>query len=140
MSEALGGGISSQLCTTVISVCYASCGVTPLEDVTEIAPTISEGTFGTGDLTKTTGELPDQVWRSFADYRDAMEGTTEASDVAHFMTCLAAASAEAKFILLAEELGSVLAGHSLSPHARPTSPNLLQPLGTPIFPSPCGIN
>lgn len=38
-------------------------------------------------------EFPETAWRgAFADYRAAMIGTTEASDVAHFTTCWAAAA------------------------------------------------
>jgi hypothetical protein len=38
-------------------------------------------------------DFPEIVWRgAFADYRDAMAGTTEASDVAHFATLWAAAA------------------------------------------------
>src|ERR1700721_2718970 len=37
--------------------------------------------------------FPEIAWRGiFADYREAMTGTTEASDVAHFSTCWAAAA------------------------------------------------
>jgi hypothetical protein len=38
-------------------------------------------------------DFPEIAWRgAFADYREAMAGTTEASDVAHFTTCWAAAA------------------------------------------------